>query len=203
MQPATQTATTTSGPQPYMPDLVTPLLSHLGETLGFGADGIFSFMQTTWSVYSIIAYLFSFVFLYIFMYASIRLSHLVAARKEIVRVQRQAYLQARGSSVVQSRWKDIEQHASSSNPNDWKQAIIEADVMLDESLKRRGFTGSSLGERLRAISPQVLESIDDAWTAHKVRNEIAHGGMDFVLTQRLTRETIERYRRVFAELKIL
>jgi len=69
-------------------------------------------------------------------------------------------------------------------------------------LKQRGYAGNSLGERLRSISPSQLSTLDDAWEAHKVRNQIAHGGADFVLTKRLAEETINRYRRVFGEFGI-
>jgi len=93
-------------------------------------------------------------------------------------------------------------HIASDNPNDWKLAIIEADILLDQTLKAKGFVGISLGERLRSISPAQLQSLDDAWQAHKVRNQIAHAGADFVLTRRLAEETIKQYRRVFAELGI-
>jgi len=94
-------------------------------------------------------------------------------------------------------------HTASDNPNDWKLAIIEADIILDEALKKAGFGGGSLGERLRSISPAQLPSLDDAWQAHKVRNQIAHGGADFILTKRLAEDTIKQYRRVFTDLGIL
>jgi hypothetical protein len=87
----------------------------------------------------------------------------------------------------------------SSNPNDWKLAIIEADIILDDILKKQGYAGNSLGERLKSIAPSQLESLQDAWEAHKVRNNIAHQGADFILTQRLAQETITKYQRVFTE----
>jgi hypothetical protein len=102
-----------------------------------------------------------------------------------------------------SRFDDIKKHIVSDNPNDWKLAIIEADIVLDEALKKSGYAGISLGERLKSISPSHLKSLDDAWQAHKVRNQIAHGGADFVLTRRLAEDTIKQYRRVFTELGVL
>jgi len=90
----------------------------------------------------------------------------------------------------------------SENPDDWKLAIIEADVVLDQVLKERGFAGVSLGERLRSVSPAELPSLNDAWQAHKVRNFIAHHGHDYVLTQREAQETMIRYERVFRDLGV-
>ena len=93
-------------------------------------------------------------------------------------------------------------HGNSDSPNDWKLAIIEADIILDDVLKQQGYAGNSLGERLKSISPSQLESLQDAWEAHKVRNKIAHEGADFVLTKRLAQETITKYQRVFTEFGI-
>ena len=101
-----------------------------------------------------------------------------------------------------SRIEDMLVHSASDSPNDWKLAIIEADIILDELLKEAGYVGTSLGERLKSISPMQLKSLDDAWQAHKVRNQIAHAGSDFVLTKKLAEDTIKQYRRVFYELGV-
>ena len=202
MEPQTKT-TATSGTTSQPPDFATPVFEHFARTFNLSGDGLFGIFETIWSIYSIIAYLISFVLLYIFIYASMRLNTLKAAQVEMLAAARQAYLQAYGTAPKQTRWHEIQAHVDSSNPNDWKQAIIEADVMLDDSLKRMGFSGTSLGERLRSMSPQSLSTLDEAWTAHKVRNQIAHGGSDFVLTQKLTRDTMARYKIVFEELGVL
>lgn len=90
---------------------------------------------------------------------------------------------------------------SSGNPNDWRQAIIEADIFLDDVLRDRGYPGDSLGERLK--SAQGLRTINDAWDAHKVRNAIAHAGRDFILTERDAKRAIEQYYNVLVELNAL
>lgn len=206
MESSRQIATTTgANPQavPGPPDLLTPLIRHFNETFSFGTGGLLDTLQTIWSIYTIVAYIAALVFLYIFIYASMRGSRLVAEQKELLVAQRDAYLKASGVAVKQEWWQQIQVHVDSTNPNDWKQAIIQADVILDDTLKRMGFSGTSLGERLRSISPQTVASVDEAWAAHKVRNQIAHGGVDFVLTQKLARDTIARYRIVFTELGIL
>ena len=104
--------------------------------------------------------------------------------------------------VKNSRIEDIFNHIASDNPNDWKLAIIEADIILDEELKKAGYGGTSLGERLKSISPAQLSSLDFAWQAHKVRNQIAHAGADFVLTHKMAEETIKQYKIVFDELGV-
>ncbi len=55
----------------------------------------------------------------------------------------------------------------------WPQAIIEADKLLDKGLKRRRFSGRSMGERL--VSAQRSLSDNDAtWFAHNLRKKITN-----------------------------
>jgi hypothetical protein len=39
--------------------------------------------------------------------------------------------------------------------------------------------------------------LDEAWEAHRVRNQVAHEGSDFILSQREARRAVELYRKVF------
>lgn len=52
-------------------------------------------------------------------------------------------------------------------------AVIDADKLLDEALKKRHFKGKTMGERL--VSAQRSLSDNDAvWYAHKLRNRLVH-----------------------------
>ncbi|MDD5152730.1 MAG: hypothetical protein PHS95_01880 [Candidatus Pacebacteria bacterium] len=99
-----------------------------------------------------------------------------------------------------AQWQSIFEKASGTNPAEWKLAILEADSVLDELLEERGCPGDSVGERLKSINPSDLLSYDDAWEAHKVRNQIAHEGASAELSQRIARDTIARYEKVFKEM---
>ncbi len=50
--------------------------------------------------------------------------------------------------------------------------VIEADKILDEALKMLGYDGS-LGEKLKKAGPRFSD-IDGLWSAHKLRNRLAH-----------------------------
>ena len=200
-------ATTSTGnvgaPIPgWQPDFYTPfakLLHSLGAT---DARGVLDFLDTLWSIYAVFAYLAAALFVYGYVYASVRKSQLEEVLVEGVQMQEQMYLRSQGADVKNERWQELMGHLESDNPNDWKLAIIEADVMLDDAIKERGYAGDTLGERLRSVSPTQMQTLDDAWDAHKIRNEIAHGGADFVLTHKIARDTITRYQRVFEELGV-
>lgn len=188
-------------------DVLTPLLRFI-----FGSDGLFAgftldettaVLGTIWSVFAIISYIVSAIFLFLYVYASVSVEELYEEEDHHTRAEEEAYRRKMIGGATSNRFNDMKDHINSENPNDWKLAIIEADIILDEALKRQGYAGTSLGERLRSISPASMQTLDDAWEAHKIRNEIAHSGVDFVLTHKLARETIVRYERVFGELGLL
>lgn len=185
-------------------DILTPLLGWLfaGAT-EIGLGGAFSFIGTLWSVIAVFAYIISAVFLGLYVYATVRKGQLEEMQDELLARSEQVYDEHYRTGPKNDRLKDVDAHISSEKPGDWKLAIIEADIILDEGLKKAGYVGNSLGERLRTISPTQMQTLDDAWEAHKVRNKVAHGGEDFVLTKRLAEDTIKQYRRVFEELGLL
>lgn len=65
---------------------------------------------------------------------------------------------------IQKHWKNL--------PTNAKNAILEADKILDEGLKLRGYKGS-LGEKLKKAGP-LFTNQNNVWSAHKLRNRIAH-----------------------------
>jgi hypothetical protein len=97
------------------------------------------------------------------------------------------------------RWEQVRELANTTSESDWRLAILEADIMLGDLLKEQGYRGEGIGERLRDANPLQFHTLDLAWTAHKVRNDIAHAGSDFHLSQREANSTIDLYRRVFEE----
>ena len=76
--------------------------------------------------------------------------------------------------VRAEKWTGVRKRMESSNPSDWKLAVLQADGILDDLLKRMGYEGGGLGERLQKIEPADFDSLDDVWVAHKMRNRIAH-----------------------------
>ncbi|MEX0930579.1 MAG: hypothetical protein WDZ79_02755, partial [Candidatus Paceibacterota bacterium] len=87
--------------------------------------------------------------------------------------------------------------------NDWKQAILEADIMLDEMLAHMGYNGAGVGERLQQIERSDFPPLEAAWEAHKARNVIAHEGTSFHLSLREARRIVDLYRMVFEEFRYI
>ncbi len=101
------------------------------------------------------------------------------------------------------RWKKVVAHINSENPADWKVAVLEADIILDELVLSMGYHGNSFGERLKSIEPSDFVTLNDAWEAHKIRNQIAHQGSDYVLNFREARRVVGLYENVFREFKYI
>jgi len=106
---------------------------------------------------------------------------------------------AEGNAVLADRWAQVQQHLISENPNDWRQAILESDIMLDDVLTTLGYQGEGIGEKLKRVEKGDMHTLQDAWGAHLVRNKIAHEGSEFALTQHEANRVINLYKKVFEE----
>lgn len=105
----------------------------------------------------------------------------------------------RTENVNNRRWSNIQTLINSHSVNDWKQAIIEADIILYDLLDRMGYKGDSIGDKLKTVEPSDFLTLDKAWEAHKIRNRIAHKGSEYVLSRDDAEKAIELYREVFSE----
>ena len=205
VEPVTYVASTSASTTSQVPQVGFDIFAVIGNALSgsgvgiFSLGGIFTIIAVLWSIVVVFGYVLAIGFLALYVYASVRKSLYSDLKTQTLRDAEKLYDQHFRGVAKSSRLDDVLQHSTSSKPNDWKLAIIEADIILDDILKQKGYAGNSLGERLKSISPSQLESLQDAWEAHKVRNRIAHEGSDFILTQRLAQETVNRYQRVFAE----
>ena len=57
--------------------------------------------------------------------------------------------------------------------HDPRNQILNADILVDMTMKAAGYQGRSLGERLKTY-PQAFSDINGLWWAHKLRNTLAH-----------------------------
>jgi hypothetical protein len=71
------------------------------------------------------------------------------------------------------RWLAIENQLKRDEPSSFHLTVLNADKLLDKALQDRGFRGNTMAERLKA-SAKSFSKINDVWTAHKLRNQIAH-----------------------------
>lgn len=66
---------------------------------------------------------------------------------------------------LKKHWNTLKTHPP-------EKAILEADKLLDEALKLKGYKGS-LGEKLKS-NGSLFTDLSGLWSAHKLRNRLAH-----------------------------
>lgn len=102
-----------------------------------------------------------------------------------------------------SKWDGVTRRMKSESAADWSMAIIEADSIMDDIMKRIGYRGESFGERLKNIEPSDFDSLQDIWEAHKVRNRIAHEGANFKITRAEAERAVKLFEKGLRELEYI
>lgn len=170
-----------------------------GLVSDFTPSVVAMWLSNIWSVLVVLSWLFSALLIFGLIYAYIRHEQLGEVIGEILKRQEEAFRKINNpDDVKNARWQDVLKHAESSEPSDWKLAIIEADIILEELLSELGYAGVSVGDKLKG-APSSFRTIEQAWRAHNVRNRIAHEGASFELSEMLARQTIAEYKMVFDE----
>lgn len=159
----------------------------------------------TWYIVGIISSILSIFCIGIIVFSAVRIREIQLFDKYEIEHEIALALARRKelSSGENPRWKHVLGLIESPSESDWRMAIIEADSMLDELLQDKGYSGDTLGERLKSARSDSFASLDNAWAAHEVRNKIAHSGSDFSLSQLEARRIMRLYETVFEELGLL
>lgn len=81
------------------------------------------------------------------------------------------YRRPRTLNVVkfQNKWRDMQKLLA--NKDNWKQAVVDADKLLDEALRKKRFKGKTMGERLTKAQ-RLLTDNESVWFGHKLRAKI-------------------------------
>lgn len=95
--------------------------------------------------------------------------------------------------AIQKNWKSI------ISGKDMKHAIMDADKLLDHALYLQGLRGN-MGAKLKK-STSLFKNINKIWSAHKVRNNIAHQ-INYQVGQKTYRSCMLAFKQAFQDLKI-
>ena len=102
--------------------------------------------------------------------------------------------------AIQKHWEEVEKMSESGRMGS-KMAIVEADKLLDSSLKSLMMSGSTLGERLKFACYKYPE-LRNVWNAHRLRNRLVHE-TSFEPSLGETRAAIRDFKRALQVLKVL
>ncbi len=159
----------------------------------------------TWTIIGIISVCISILSLFIIIFSLVRLIEIqIFDAQEIEHEINHAL--ARDKETDRStnpRWKYIQTLIESPNESDWRIAVLEADTLLEESLKEKDIVGNNMSELLEEAKANGYPNIQGAWDAHLIRNKIAHEGADFPFTQIEGRRVIKLYQNIFEDLKVI
>src|SRR3989338_4403488 len=103
------------------------------------------------------------------------------------------------TASTNKHWEEISAHINSDSPSNWRLAILECDIVLDEKLTKMSYRGETLADKLKAVEKSDFLTIDKAWEAHRVRNAVAHEGSNFQITDREALRVVGLYEEVFRE----
>ena len=108
----------------------------------------------------------------------------------------------RGSSLdverYRTKWLAIEQQLVKNEESSCHLVILNADKLLDQALRQRGFKGDTMGERMKSAKSD-WSNANDVWTAHKLRNRIAHE-TDVTIGYANARRSLASYKRALKDL---
>jgi hypothetical protein len=96
----------------------------------------------------------------------------------------------------QRRWVELQRLCA--RPETWPLAVIDADKLLDDALKRSRFKGKTMGERLVAAQ-RLIKDNDSVWYGHKLRNKLVHEE-NTKLTERDVKQALIGYRAALRDL---
>lgn len=165
-----------------------------------GFAGFLSFLSHLWLWIIGIGYALAVAALLVIVYCMVRLFELRKREEEFYST---VLLPAEAKGGTHPRWEHIQSLLEAGSPSQWREAIIEADIMLEDVLTKQGYVGDGIGEKLKSADPDEFKTLQNAWEAHKVRNQIAHQGSSYDLSETVAQRTIAHYEAVFRELKVI
>lgn len=100
------------------------------------------------------------------------------------------------------QWAKAAKRLESNKEAEYKRAVIEANGLLEEALKRRGHSGKSMEDLLKQIDSSILPNIEDVGEAHKIRNNIVDNP-EYELSLNQAEKTVEIFEQAFEDLESL
>lgn len=108
----------------------------------------------------------------------------------------------RGGSLdvekYRTRWMTIEQSVVRDNEPSYHMAILNADKLVDQALRENGVRGQTMGDRMK-FARERWSNRDGIWTAHKLRNQIAHEP-DVQISYDMTRRALAGFKQALKDL---
>ena len=99
------------------------------------------------------------------------------------------------------KWLEVQNQLQRDNDQSNALAVLNADKLLDNSLKDLGYAGLTMAERLKSVN-KILSDKPAVWRAHKLRNQIAHE-IDMKISYTEARWALGVYKKSLKELGVI
>ena len=99
------------------------------------------------------------------------------------------------------QWARVLKRLDTGKEPDYKLAVIEADGLLNDILKKMGYEGETMAKILEQLDATVLPNIEEIWKVHKIRNNIVHDP-DYELNLEQARKILGIYEKSFRTLEM-
>jgi len=96
------------------------------------------------------------------------------------------------------KWLAIEQQLKRDEVSSFHLTVLNADKLVDQALRERGVKGQTMGERMKN-SVSLFSDRNGIWTAHKLRNKIAHE-TDVKVTYEEARFALKNFKKALKDL---
>jgi uncharacterized membrane protein YraQ (UPF0718 family) len=107
-----------------------------------------------------------------------------------------------GLRKMTQMWQKTQARLETAQEAEYKLAVIEADSMLDEALKRMSFPGATVDERLQNLSAAIVANVEEVQQAHALRNNVVHDP-NFRLSLDEARKTLSVFEKAFQSLDLI
>ncbi|MBU2635421.1 hypothetical protein KJ841_03060 [Patescibacteria group bacterium] len=99
------------------------------------------------------------------------------------------------------QWAKVLKRLETGKEADYKLAVIEADGLLNDILKKMGYKGETMAKILEQLDSTVLPDIEQIWEVHKIRNKVVHDP-DYELNLEQARKILGIYEKSFRTLEM-
>jgi hypothetical protein len=106
-----------------------------------------------------------------------------------------------GTKKTEKNWKKIMMKLNSGLESEYKLAVIEANNMLEDVLKRMGYSGETITEKLKKVSSDVIPDIEEVKEANAVRNNIVYDP-NYSLSLDRAKKIMEVYEKAFKDINL-
>ncbi len=107
-----------------------------------------------------------------------------------------------GAGKSQRKWEKILARLSGRDAAQYKLALLEADALVDTVMAGSRWMGANLSERIAAVHPGQIESLESLREAHAVRNRVVNDA-NFEIDREEAERVLGLYAQFLEEMELL